>query len=1178
MPKSAPKRKRRGVILSPTGLQRLQDAQEQFAVTHNNGYPYTLEKLSDLTGLSTRSIGRMRSGKSPIDRQTLEDLFHAFDLSLTPQDFIQPDTSDAPLVPAIAPDWGEAPDVSRFYGRADELASLSQWIIQDQCRLIAILGIGGIGKTVLSVKLAEQLQNHFTHVVWRSLRNAPPLDTLLAELVLFLSDQQETQADVSTLLQCLRNTRCFIILDNSETLLQTGSQAGQYRPGYEAYNDLLRVVAEARHQSCLVLTSREKCSQVAQLERDAAVEVLSLDGSAEVAELLIANVDLTGTVEQKRELGDRYRWNPLALKIVATSIQDLFDGDIGLFLQQDMLVFNGLRRLLDQQFERLSELEKSILYWLAINREWTTIAELEADLVPAVSRMQLLEALESLSRRSFLERKSGEYTQQPVVMEYMVEQFVQQVNIELRTSKFSLFDHFALIKTTVKDYIRASQSRMILNPIATEFKTSLGTIQRLEQHIRVTLKHLQHSPRYSSSYAGGNFLNLCLAIGIDLTNYDFSALVIRHGYLSQCPLQQVNFANAHFEQTIFTQTFSAIFSIAFSPDGNLIATGEAGGEVRLWQVRDSQPLLVLRRQQNWAWAIAFSPDGRTLASGGRDCGIYLWDISSGKLIQILEEASRIILAVQFSPNCKFLASSDADGAVKIWDLKTGILSQTFHKQSSDTNWIRTVAWSPDGTKLASGGKANQINLWDIQTGKLLRTLIGHQDWLRSLDWSQDGAYLVSGSDDQTIIIWDGQTGEQIRTLTGHRNRVASVRFCPRDTDPYLLASSSEDCTIKLWNGQTGQLLKTLKGHHHWVWAIAWNANGTTLASGSFDRTIKLWDIQDGHLLKTVQGYTNWVWAIAWSPDGSVLASGSDDAMIRLWNVATGKITQTLTGHQGTVSALAWSPEGTYLATAGSDRAVRLWNLQTNQLMKTLLGHTNWVWSVAWHPDGTQLLSGGEDRKICLCNPHTDEELSIFYGDDITTIWSVTFSPDGKSIASSGGPHDVKLWGADRQLQRLCDHRDWVLSIAWNPDGTILASSSSDQTIKLWDGRSGNLLQTLTGHTNSVWSIAFSPDGKLLASGSYDQTIKLWDVQRGELLQTLQGHSSWVLSVAFHPSQPLLASSSADGTIQIWDLRTEKRKTLRPDRPYEGMNITGVTGITEAQKGTLQGLGAIGDLD
>jgi hypothetical protein len=270
-------------------------------------------------------------------------------------------------------------------------------------------------------------------VIWRSLRNAPPPEVLLSELVPFLSNQQETQTDANTLLQCLQNNRCLIILDNAETLLQTGDHAGQYRPGYEAYREFQRLFAETRHQSCLVFTSREKCAQFAEVENNDAVQALSLSGSPEAAEALIVQMGLTGTELQKQELGDRYRWNPLALKIVATSIQDLFEGNIGLFLQQDTLVFNGLRRLLDQQLERLSELEKSILYWLAINREWTTIAELEADLVPAVSRMQLLEALESLSRRSLLERKSGEYTQQPVVMEYMVERFVQQVNLELRT-------------------------------------------------------------------------------------------------------------------------------------------------------------------------------------------------------------------------------------------------------------------------------------------------------------------------------------------------------------------------------------------------------------------------------------------------------------------------------------------------------------------------------------------------------------------------------------------------------------------------------------------------------------------------------------------------------------------------------------------------------------------------
>jgi ATP-dependent Clp protease ATP-binding subunit ClpA len=292
---NAKKRKRRGLILSPWGLQRFQDAQEQLAVAKNKGVAYTLEQLSHLTGLSVRSLSRIRSYKAAVDRQTLEELFRTFNLTLTEQDYFQPDMSagEYPVGSAVQ-DWGEAPDVSLFYGRTAEPTTLSEWILEDRCRLVEVIGIGGVGKTALSVKLAEQIQNHFAYVIWRSLRNAPPLETLLAELVLFLSGQQDTRSDVNSLLQRLQNFRCLVVLDNMETILGTGNQVGQFREGYEAYGELLRVVAEARHQSCFMLTSREKCAQFTQWEGWGGVQRLTLSGSPEAAEALLEATGLTG--------------------------------------------------------------------------------------------------------------------------------------------------------------------------------------------------------------------------------------------------------------------------------------------------------------------------------------------------------------------------------------------------------------------------------------------------------------------------------------------------------------------------------------------------------------------------------------------------------------------------------------------------------------------------------------------------------------------------------------------------------------------------------------------------------------------------------------------------------------------------------------------------------------------
>ncbi|MBF2027490.1 MAG: NACHT domain-containing protein [Oscillatoriales cyanobacterium C42_A2020_001] len=381
-------------------------------------------------------------------------------------------------------DWGESPDIAIFYGREQELATLTQWIEPDpigssetaRCHLVAILGMGGIGKSSLAARITYQLQNQFEFVIWRSLRKAPPLETLLAELVSFLSQQQDTQAKSERLLHWLRTHRCLVILDNVETIMQPGDRAGHYQPDYENYGDLFRLLGESYHQSCIILTSREKPAEVGMLESDDGwVRSLYLSGSWEASLALIDSKRLVGTDAEKRQLCEFYNCSPLALKIVASSIQSLFEGEIAAFLAEETMVFNGLRRLLEQQFERLSDLEQTIMYWLAINREWTAIAELMADIVPTVTKASVMESLESLTWHSMVERRvpkgearlSSQYTQQPVVMEYVLDRLTQQLATELLTLKLSLFRRFALIKTTVLEHIHQSQKRLILQRVET---------------------------------------------------------------------------------------------------------------------------------------------------------------------------------------------------------------------------------------------------------------------------------------------------------------------------------------------------------------------------------------------------------------------------------------------------------------------------------------------------------------------------------------------------------------------------------------------------------------------------------------------------------------------------------------------------------------------------------------
>jgi WD40 repeat protein/transcriptional regulator with XRE-family HTH domain len=1084
-------------------------------------------------------------------------------------------------------DWGDALAVTSFYGREWELDLLSEWVVGERCRVVSVLGQGGIGKSVLATQVMHRVAEGFEVVIWRSLRDVPTCEALLDSCLQVLAPQALSDVPASLesrqdlLLECLRSRRVLLVYDNLESFLEEGEDTGRMRAGYEGFARVLRRVAETEHQSCLLLTSREKPSDLVPLEGSRApVRALRLARlGAEACQQVLAEKGVAGSTSEQLRLVEVYAGNPLALKIVARTIVELFEGQIVPFLEQGEVVFGGVRALLDEQYARLSAVEQSVLLWLAILREPVNLQELLAVLGAPLPRSQVLEAVDGLRRRSLIERgqRQGSFTLQSVVMEYVTAQLIAEVTSEIKQGRCSRLVEHGLELAPCKEYVRQTQQRLIVAPILAGLRSSYPLRTALEEQLLALLVQQRERADDAQGYGPANLLALLRELRGHLRGLDLSHLLLRSAYLQEVEMQDTTLSGAILQDCVWTSTFGAIWAVAIGHDGQYWAAGSRRGEMWVWVQQTLH--LIWQAHSDIVRALSFSPDGRRLASGSYDGMVKVWDVESGALLWSGSHTN-YISGIAYSPDGNVLASGGTDATVRLWDAKTGALLETL----SHPHAVFTITWSPDGHLLASLGFDGQIRLWKRQQSgpaTCVAILAGHTNWGMGLAFSPDGSLLASASWDQTIKLWEIASGGVLQTLVGHTDRVQTVAWSP---DGRTLASAAFDHTIWLWDVEQNSYRTALHGHTDVVFSLAFLPDSRRLLSGSVDGTLRVWDTERGQCEQILQGYAVSLYDIAWSPNGTQLASSSSNGLVTIWDVEDLTPPRLLQGHRHLVFGVEWSPDGRWLASSGWDNAIQIWDATTGTSVRVMRDpddpYTSF-YGVAWSPDGQRLACGNYRQEVQVWEVSTGTRQWIAR-EQPASARRVAWSPDGTLLVSAGDDGIVSVWNASdgRLLKQLPGHQGKVNDVAWSRNGKWLASGGGSRDggeLFMWDMHSGERVRVLSGHPGIVYAVAWGPTGAVLVSGGSDGMLRWWNRQSGKCVQTRQAHQGTVQSLNVSPDGRSLASCGDDGAISIWELASSKQlRTLRRDRPYEWLDISGIKGLTQAQKASLRALGAIED--
>lgn len=1167
------KERSRGKSLNSFGMLQLSAWIEAYEAKQLCGNKASFALLAEQSGLNAATVSKIVKGKK-VDHRSIQKFFSACKLELLDSMISTPQLGSEI-------DWGTLTPPEVFFGRIDEIEKLKNVLEKPTKNIIVIKGLGGNGKTTLASHFVSASKDCFEFCICRSVASSPDAKEFLSDLLDSLDRKFGSkgvhrftlESTIQQIYQHLKSHRILMFIDNFEAVLDP-ENPGSFLVRKEGYESLLEVFLKRISMSSILLTTREKpaCLSTAGGSDGSTLFSMQLGGIGESAALdLIKHKSVDVDEKELQDLYNKVSGNPMGLILIASAIKTFFDNNVAAYFTSGSNLLNDMEKVLEEQINRLTDIEKKLIFYLAVCRSPIRLNELNGNSYGG-DLGDLKHAAHSLWRRSLTTFAGGSLSLQGMVCDYITTILVIEIVKECKSGSFDLLRSIQIVQMERSQHIIDMQRQFLLRPISDKLILSLSGRENAIARLTNLLKRYQGKSSDSALFVPGNLINLLMSLKANLKNFDFSKLYIRGCDFRGVNLVGVDFSGSELLGCKFSCKHGGVWATKYSFSGELLAFGDVQGKISIYDSKTKQPLFFLEGHTSWVVYLVFSENDRLLFSTSADCTVRVWDLEQKKCVQVIDGFAKEVWGLSLTCDPNLILISSDDGKIVLWNLAQQRSQNVVELQRSLE--LLDVAFCKKSYTVYVSSNKNFLKKFDFRTMEYLGEIELPQTSARRLKFSPTAEEYAVICHHGLVLFRSVITDEQIADV------------CLGDT-MLLNLDYSSDGKLLYVSGVSGQafvictdskaLVSSSKIASSIVNGLSHHPTKGEVAFGCNDQSVRIFKSQLISQINLIWGYSNLPNAVVSDIENGVYVVGCVDGVIRSFDIGSQELFKEFKLSSASISSLSLSRDKRNMKSlaVGDEKGTVFildsftWGVKAT--FETVISRIN---RVAFNFDDRVLVIGGDSKTIEVRSCENWLEVCRFE----TTIDSVLglscHESKNEALLSGVGKKVVVVDLDSLSVVGEFNHGftlSWYSMYLQEQEQVAIGCSQ----LHLWDFDSKErVLEVDLDNGQARVGAHYKKKNWLLTTDIACRIIFFSLDSERFLEETLEGHTGQITCMHIVEELELLYTTSEDGFLKVWDLEKMELIHVHGNTPlYAGMNLVNTKGLSQAQLKDLVSLGA-----